>query len=107
MKHHTAEELAQLFHETYERLAPEFDYKTREASAKPWADVPETNKKLMIAVCAEILDTEVVPLKREIQVAHNVLLTELGRPCAIGEQRLCAICQEVAAAPAPVCTETF
>lgn len=51
----TAESLAQRFHETYERLAPSFGYATREASAKPWADVPEQNKRLMIAVCAEIL----------------------------------------------------
>lgn len=47
--------LAQQFHETYERLAPSFGYETREASAKPWADVPEQNRRLMIAVCAELL----------------------------------------------------
>ena len=46
--------LAQKFHETYERLAPEFGYKTREASAKPWEEVPDDNKRLMIAVCSEI-----------------------------------------------------
>jgi hypothetical protein len=51
----SAEQLAQRFHETYERLAPNFGYKTREASAKPWADVPKNNKRLMIAVCAKIL----------------------------------------------------
>jgi hypothetical protein len=48
--------VAQRFHETYERLAPSFGYQTREASAKPWADVPEQNKALMIAVCAEICE---------------------------------------------------
>lgn len=51
-----AEELARMFHETYERLAPSFGYKTREASAKPWAEVPENNRQLMTAVCATILD---------------------------------------------------
>ena len=51
----SAEQIAQRFHETYERLAPKFGYKTREASAKPWKDVPENNKRLMIAVCAEVL----------------------------------------------------
>jgi hypothetical protein len=51
-----AEELAQFFHETYEHLAPSFGYKTREASAKPWAEVPEQNKNLMIAVCREVLE---------------------------------------------------
>ena len=50
-----SEELAKKFHETYERLAPDFGYETREASAKPWKDVPENNKQLMIAVCGEIL----------------------------------------------------
>lgn len=51
-----AERLAQKFHETYERRAPEFNYNTRIASAVPWSEVPENNKKLMIAVCKEILD---------------------------------------------------
>lgn len=47
--------LAKRFHETYERLAPSFNYKTRKSSAKPWKSVPDNNKKLMIAVCREIL----------------------------------------------------
>jgi hypothetical protein len=51
-----AEALARRFHETYERLAPEYGYRTREASAVPWDDVPEANKGLMIAVCGELLD---------------------------------------------------
>lgn len=50
-----AEELAQSFHAAYERLAPQFGYETREASAKPWGDVPESNRKLMIATVREIL----------------------------------------------------
>jgi hypothetical protein len=49
--------LTQRFHETYERLAPAFGYRTREASAKPWSEVPAQNKQLMIAVCAELLST--------------------------------------------------
>lgn len=51
----TPETLARKFHETYERLAPKYSYKTRKASAVPWEDVPQNNKQLMIAVCAEIL----------------------------------------------------
>jgi hypothetical protein len=51
----TAERLAELFHDTYERLAPSFGYETRKASAVPWADVPEQNRALMVAVCAEVL----------------------------------------------------
>lgn len=49
------EKLAQLFHETYERLAPEFKYETRGASAVPWRDVPDSNRALMVATCREIL----------------------------------------------------
>lgn len=50
-----AESIAQEFHEAYERLAPEFSYKTREASAVPWDEVPEDNKKLMIATVTDLL----------------------------------------------------
>lgn len=46
--------LAKKFHETYERLAPEYGYKTRKDSAVKWADVPAKNKSLMTAVCAEL-----------------------------------------------------
>jgi hypothetical protein len=52
-----AEHLARRFHEAYERLAPSFGYQTREASAKPWSEVPENNRALMVAVCAELLAT--------------------------------------------------
>jgi hypothetical protein len=51
----TPEQLAQRFHETYERLAPTFAYETRPDSAVPWEEVPPRNRALMIAVCAEIL----------------------------------------------------
>jgi hypothetical protein len=44
--------LARTFHENYERLAPNYGYKTREASAVPWEDVPEQNKALMRATVA-------------------------------------------------------
>ena len=49
------EPIAKIFHETYERLAPFFSYKTREATAVPWDEVPENNKRLMIAVATEVL----------------------------------------------------
>lgn len=48
------EDVARAFHEAYERLAPDFGYRTREASAKPWADVPEGNRALMIATVRAI-----------------------------------------------------
>ncbi len=50
-----AEFMAKLFHQIYEELAPKFNYETRKASAKPWFEVPENNKKLMIAVAERIL----------------------------------------------------
>jgi hypothetical protein len=56
----TAELIAGAFHATYETLAPEHKYETREASAVPWADVPEDNKALMIATVQLLLDTGVI-----------------------------------------------
>jgi len=49
------ESVAKLFHETYERLAPTFNYETRQATRVPWENVPERNKHLMVAVAAEVL----------------------------------------------------
>lgn len=51
-----AEAMAKKFHENYEKLAPDYGYKTREESAKPWEDVPVANKGLMIATAGEVLD---------------------------------------------------
>jgi hypothetical protein len=50
-----AESVARLFHETYERLAPYYNYETRKETQKPWEQVPEPNKRLMIAVATEVL----------------------------------------------------
>ena len=55
-----AETVARRFHETYERLAPEYGYTSRLSSAVPWEDVPEPNKSLMIAVAAELLDKGII-----------------------------------------------
>lgn len=51
------ESLAKLFHETYERLAPFYQYETREATRTTWDKVPDQNKRLMIAVATEVLAT--------------------------------------------------
>ncbi|HEX8035581.1 MAG TPA: caspase family protein [Ktedonobacterales bacterium] len=51
------ESVAKLFHETYERLAPVFNYETRERTRVPWDQVPEQNKRLMIATAADVLAT--------------------------------------------------
>lgn len=50
------EALARWFHEEYERLAPEYGYKTRKESAVPWVQVPEQNRELMIAVAGSVLE---------------------------------------------------
>jgi hypothetical protein len=57
--------VAMKFHQTYERLAPNFGYKTREASAVEWEEVPETNKKLMIAVVKKLLETGVISTEQK------------------------------------------
>jgi len=54
------ENLAMQFHEAYERLAPEFGYVTRQASQKPWEEVPLNNRALMSAVCQELLDNGII-----------------------------------------------
>jgi hypothetical protein len=68
----TAEGIARRFHEAYEDLAPSHGYETREASRKPWTDVPDQNKNLMIAVVARLLDEGVVrPGDDTPKEAHN------------------------------------
>lgn len=47
-------ELAKRFHEVYERLAPQFGYKTREDTKA--FDPSTPNGKLMTAVCQEVGD---------------------------------------------------
>lgn len=48
-----AEQLARLFHDTYERLAPQYGYETRDDTKQ--FDPTAPNGKLMIAVCGAIL----------------------------------------------------
>ncbi len=55
-----AEQVARAFHESYERLAPRYGYRTREASARPWDEVPEDNRRLMVAVAADLLTRGVI-----------------------------------------------
>ena len=50
-----AANIARLFHDTYERLAPSFGYETR-ADTKAF-DPESANGRLMIAVCDEVADT--------------------------------------------------
>lgn len=57
-----AEQLAKAFHERYEELAPQYGYSTREASAKPWEEVPDKNRGLMIATAQRLIDDGVIEL---------------------------------------------
>ena len=79
----TPEVIARLFHETYERLAPDFGYRTRDASAKPWDNVPATNKALMVATITEVLasldgrtlvpESEIARLRKIEEAARAIL----------------------------------
>jgi len=51
-----AEQVAKLFHETYERLAPAFGYVTRKSSRLKWDSVPQKNRALMVAVSQTVLN---------------------------------------------------
>jgi hypothetical protein len=53
----TAETLARRFHDTYERLAPQYGYETREDTKA--FDPATPNGRLMIAVCGEVLRCQV------------------------------------------------
>jgi hypothetical protein len=55
-----APSVARAFHETYERLAPEHGYRTREASAVGWDAVPTANRALMIATVQHLIDAGVI-----------------------------------------------
>jgi hypothetical protein len=50
----TPEYLAIMFHDIYERLAPNYGYETRKDTKKFNKDSP--NGKLMVAVCKEVLE---------------------------------------------------
>lgn len=76
----TPEQLAQRFHDTYERLAPSFGYETRKESKVEWTNVPENNRQLMIAVATEVLK---MMQGHELEELRQVLL----QLSALGEQK--------------------
>jgi hypothetical protein len=51
----TIGDIARLFHETYERLAPRYSYKTRLETAVSWNELPPSNRDLMLAVTNEVM----------------------------------------------------
>ena len=50
-----AERIARRFHEEYEYLATAHGWQTQERSRRPWEDVPEENRALMVHVVANLL----------------------------------------------------
>lgn len=52
----TAEDLARKFHAEYERLAPEFGWKTQEnCRAKGFDELPESNRELVVEVARQVI----------------------------------------------------
>ena len=51
----TAERIARAFHDAYEELAPGEGWETQERSRKPWDEVPEANRRVMIATVKRLL----------------------------------------------------
>jgi hypothetical protein len=90
-------ELAQLFHETYERLAPSHGYETRPETRR--FDPNSPNGRLMRAVCAEILARDTVKAPTELKPCEHLrseLLAEKqkdGEP--LFEMRKCLDCTKV------------
>lgn len=56
----TAEKIAREFHREYEKQAPRHGYATREESRKPWSQVPEENRTLMVAVVQELMGRGII-----------------------------------------------
>lgn len=51
----SAERLARLFHDRYEALAPLYGWQTQKISAVRFDELPQSNKRLMMHVCREVL----------------------------------------------------
>ena len=81
----TAEQLASLFHSTYERLAPAFGWHTKKGCNVPFEQLPQRNRALMIATCQTVLNAlqeqgaaANVPTTAK---AQNLSLDCVGIPC--------------------------
>lgn len=69
-----AEALAKRFHESYERLAAQFGYKTRKESAVSWKDVPLQNRELMMAVVSKVVLADRARAQERIVAQHEEIL---------------------------------
>ena len=90
------EEIARMFHETYEQLAPLFGYKTRDASAVPWEEVPDSSRKLMVATVA-VVSSQIAIEAKPPQCEHRWelkmqdFMTDSG---TTGQGLLCNVCRD-------------
>lgn len=83
-----SERLAKRFHHHYETLAPNFDYQTRKEPAVEWENIPENDRRLMLAVCREVLkevDSGILEATQTV-TAHEAIKTML-RAMAMQEGR--------------------
>ena len=64
------EVIAEMFHDTYERLAPQFGYATRPDTRK--FDPESPNGRLMIAVCKEIREALSRVGGREVELLEEL-----------------------------------
>lgn len=51
----TAEQMAELLHDTYERLAPAYGLPDDRLNACPWDQLPDTSRALMAEATASVL----------------------------------------------------
>lgn len=82
-----AENVARIFHDTYERLAPEFGYTTRLETRR--FDPSSPNGKLMIAVSVEVAKSIAPQLAAALIKAEDALTSIAANTCCDG-------CQEAA-----------
>lgn len=68
----TPEGLARLFHAHYEELAPMFGYSTRDESKGAWGNVPDANRRLMIATAAAVIES--MPSEVRYKMADGTLV---------------------------------
>lgn len=69
------EDVARQFHDTYERLAPDYAWETQVRSRVEWADLPNENRGLMLAVVEEVVG----PILAERQELRRALLELQGK----------------------------
>ena len=87
-------ELAEQFHDAYERLAPEYGYETRPETAVAWDYLPDNNRSLMLAVVTEVVGPLLSQLREQRERAEIAeRATEIAGEYAdaarrtVGEQR--------------------